>query len=452
MKTNEPRDAALANGPEEQGSRSSTAASRTTTVPPTTGITMQSTVPPSTTQTARRNTHRRRRWLPYAGVVVLGALILAGVWPRAVPVETAKVVVGSLRATVNEEGKTRIKQRYVISAPVTGQLRRIPFKAGAEARAGETVLAVIDPLTPAMLDARARSLAEARRDTASVNLERARAAQKFAASELSRTEKLAAEKAISTQDLENAQWREISAAKELGAAESAVRQAEAELSEFTGASSAVARPPAEVKAPTHGRILRIFEESSRPVTAGTPLMEIGDPADIEAVIEVLSRDGAAIGPGTKVELEHWGGSQPLEARVRLVEPSAFTKISALGVEEQRVNVIADIVTPVAQRGNLGDNFRIEARIITWEAEGTLKVPSGAVFRRGQQSAVFVLRDGLARLQSITVGRSSGTEVQVLSGLKPGEEVIVYPGDRVRGGERVRPIKVSPEQESAPDPK
>lgn len=443
MNTNELNPAGLAIGKTDQESHSSTTANRTTTVSATSGTTMQSAGTAPTKPTARRNNQRRsgRRWLPYLGALLLVALIVAGLWPQAAPVETARAAVGALRATVNEEGKTRIKQRFVISAPVTGQLRRIPFKAGAEVKAGETVLAVIEPLTPAMLDARARSLAEARRDTAAANLDRARAAQKFALSELRRVENLAAEKAISTQELENVQWREAGAAKEVVAAESALRQVEAELAEFNGTNAAPARPPTEVKAPASGRVLRVFEESTRPVTAGTPLVEIGNPADLEAVIEVLSRDGAAIKPGTKVELEQWGGSRPLQALIRLVEPAAFTKVSALGVEEQRVNAIADIVTPVEERGNLGDSFRVEARIVTWEADNVLKVPSGAVFRRGSQSAVFVIRDGRARLQPITVGRSSGTEIQVLNGLKEGDEVVLYPGDRVQDNQRVKPIKI-----------
>ena len=393
--------------------------------------------------TLQRSTNRHtRRWLPYAGAVLLVALIAAGLWPRPVPVETARVAVGSLRATVNEEGKTRIKQRYVVSAPVTGQLRRIPFKAGAEVRAGETVVAVIEPVSPTLLDARTRTAAEAKRDTAVANLEKARAGQHFAASELRRFEKLHAEKMVSVQELENGQLREASAAKEQAAAESALRQAEAELAEFAGntpAGTNTLLDPVQVKAPATGSVLHVFEENARVVAAGTPLMEIGDPTDLEVVVEVLSRDGAAIPPGTPVELEQWGGGEPLQAKVRLVEPAAFTKISALGVEEQRVNVVADLLTPPEQRRNVGDNFRVEARIIVWEARDALKVPAGALFRKGEQWAAFVVADGRARLRIVKAGRSSGTETQVLEGLKEGEEVILYPGSRVRDGQRVTPV-------------
>ncbi|MEK7676820.1 MAG: efflux RND transporter periplasmic adaptor subunit [Verrucomicrobiota bacterium] len=398
--------------------------------------------PPAT----KRNNHTRhsRRWLPYAGAVAIVALIVAGLWPQPAPVEIARVTVGVLRATVNEEGKTRIKQRFLVAAPVTGQLRRIPFKPGAEVLAGQTVLAVIDPLSPALLDARSRALAEARRDTASAHLEKARAAHTFAASELRRFDKLFADKTVSIQELETAQWREAAAAKEQAAADSALRQAEAELVEFTSSpdgGTSSERSPTEVKAPASGRVLRVLEESSRVVTAGTPLLEIGNPSDLEVVIEVLSRDGAAIAPGTKVELEQWGGDGPLAAQVRLVEPAAFTKVSALGVEEQRVNVIADLLAPPGQRRNLGDNFRVEARIVVWETNQALKVPSGALFRRGQEWAAFVVANGRARLRPVKAGRSSGAETQVLEGLKEGEMVILYPGDRVRDGQRVKPIQV-----------
>jgi HlyD family secretion protein len=391
---------------------------------------------PTLPRSANRHT---RRWLPYAGAVVLVALITAGLWPRPLPVETARAAVGSLRATVNEEGKTRIKQRYVVSAPVAGQLQRVPFKAGAEVRSGETVVAFIEPVSPTLLDARTRTATEARRDTAMANLEKAQFGQHFAASDLRRLEKLHAEKMVSVQELETGQLREASAAKEQAAAESTLRQAEAELAEFGGSTSVGTNTlldPVQVKAPATGSVLHVFEENARVVAAGTPLMEIGDPADLEVVVEVLSRDGAAIPPGTRVELEQWGGGQPLQAKVRLVEPAAFTKVSALGVEEQRVNVIADLLTPLDQRRNVGDNFRVEAKIIVWEAHDALKVPAGALFRKGEQWAAFVVADGHARLRIVKAGHSSGTETQVLEGLKEGEEVILYPGSRVRDGQRV----------------
>jgi len=313
----------------------------------------------------------------------------------------------------------------------------VPFKPGATIAAGD-VVAVIEPMASSPLDTRSRALAEARRDSATSTLEKTRAAHALAISELKRVQAMFDTGTVSPQDLEASKIRETVAAREVVAAEGALRAAETEL--------AVAGPGAapalvEVRAPVAGRVLHVFQESERPVTAGTPLLDAGDPADLEVVIELLSRDGAALAPGARVELEQWGGPKPLDARVRLVEPAAFTKISALGVEEQRVNVVADIITPVAERPTLGDNFRVEARVIVWESELALKVPVSALFRRGAGSAAYVVRGGRAVLVPVEAGRSSGTEVQVLKGLNAGDEVILYPGDRVSDGQRVSPVKI-----------
>ena len=388
-----------------------------------------------------------RHLVPWVGGLGLVAAIVAGLWPKPPIVETTRVVTGPLRATINEEGKTRIQQRYVVAAPVAGYLRRIPWKVGADAAANETVLAVIEPLPPALLDLRSRTLAEARRDVALASQARAKEAHRFAASELKRIERLSKDQVVSSQELEAAQSRESAATRELAVAESSLKQAEAELREFSVApgNAHSAQTPVEVRTPVTGRVLRVFEESARVVNAGTPLLELGNPAELEAVIEVLSRDGAAIAPGTKVELEHWGGAQPLQARVRLVEPAAFTKISALGVEEQRVNVVVDLLTPITERQSLGDNFRVEGRIVVWEENRALKVPSGALFRRGREWAAFVLADEHVGLRVVQTGRTSGSETQIVSGLREGEEVILYPGDRLRDGQRVQPKVITTEK-------
>ncbi|PAW89310.1 MAG: RND transporter [Pedosphaera sp. Tous-C6FEB] len=404
-----------------------------------------STPAPSTTA-ARRNGQRNflRRLVPWGGGLALLGLLVAGLWPKPIKVETTRVTTGPLRVTINDEGKTRIKQRYVVTAPVTGYLRRLPWKAGAEVAGSETVVAVIEPLPPALLDARTRTLAEARREVAVAQLARAREAHKFAASELRRVEKLQADKVVSPQEFESVLARESATARELAVAESALRQAEAELVEFNPPSGGTnsLRAPVEVKAPVAGRVLRVFEENARVVPAGTPLLELGDPAELEAVIEVLSRDGAALATGTKVELEHWGGPQPLRGQVRLVEPAAFTKVSALGVEEQRVNVVVELLTPVADRASLGDNFRVEGRIILWEEPRALKVPAGALFRRGSEWAAFVLAGEQVQLRPVKTGRNSGTEMQILSGLNEGDTVILYPGDRLQDGQRVQPLVIA----------
>lgn len=386
---------------------------------------------------------KKRRWPLYLILLVLVTLALLGLRPDPALVETARVAAGPLRATVSEEGKTRIKQRYVVSSPVSGQLRRIPFKPGAEVQANVTVVAVIDPLPASPLDERNRALAEARRDAARSLLEKSRTSQELARNELRRIDQMFAAKTVSPQDLESAQMRENAAARDVASAEGALRQAEAELLGYGPAqlNPETPRIPIEVKANATGRVLHVFQESARAVMQGTPLLEIGDPADLEVVVEMLSRDGAAIAPGASVILEQWGGPEPLQGRVRLVEPAAFTKISALGVEEQRVYVVVDITTPLEQRQSLGDNFRVEARVVTWESDHVLKLPSSGLFRQGQDWAAFVVRSGKAALVPVKVGRSSGAELQVVDGLKEGDEVILYPGDRIKDGQRVKPTKV-----------
>jgi len=383
----------------------------------------------------------KRRWLPYVLLAGLAALLVVGLRPSATPVETARVVSGALRAAVSEEGKTRIRQRYVVAAPVSGQLRRIPFKPGAEVEAGATIVAVIDPLPASPLDERNRALAEARRDSTRSVLEKSRTSHELARKEVRRISQMFDSGTVSPQDLESAQMRETAAARDVAAAEGALKQVEAELAVADGSGSTSAAAPVEVKANASGRVLHVFQESARAVMQGTPLLEVGDPTDLEVVVEMLSRDGAAIASGAPVSLEQWGGPVPLEGKVRLVEPAAFTKISALGVEEQRVNVVVDITTSLEQRRSLGDNFRVEARVITWESNAALKVPTSGIFRQGNDWAAYVVRGGTAKLVPVKTGRSSGAEIQITEGLAEGDEVILYPGDRIKDGQRVKPTKV-----------
>jgi HlyD family secretion protein len=378
-----------------------------------------------------------RRWLPWLLALALLVALGYGLRPSPTVVETARAAFGPLRATVSEEGKTRIRQRYVVSAPVAGQLQRVPLKPGAEIAAGAAI-ATITPMPASPLDTRSRALAETRRAAALAALEKSRTTHELARNELRRIERMFAENTVSPQDLDNAQLRETAAARELISAEAAWKAAEAELSILAPAD---AGPAVGVRAPVGGRVLRVFQESERAVAQGTPLLEVGDPADLEVVVEMLSRDGAALAPGARVLLEQWGGPVPLEGRVRLVEPAAFTKISALGVEEQRVNVVVDIVTPVAERAALGDNFRVEARVVVWEDARALKVPVSALFRQNGGWGAYVVRGGRAELVKVEAGRASGAETQVVSGLREGDEVVLYPGDRIKPGQRVAPRKV-----------
>lgn len=403
----------------------------------------------------RRGAPAWRRWLPLVGAIGLGALIVAGLWPRAVPVEVGAATRGPLVVTVDEEGMTRVRHRYIVSAPVAGHLRRIEAKAGAGIEAGKTVLAVLESGGADLLDARAQAQAEARvrgaeaaREAAAAQRERATAAARMFAAELARARRLHGGRVLSPQEFDVAQMRAETAEQEARAAEFAFKVSEFELQQARAAlarglpGGAAGAAPLEIVSPISGRILRVLQESARTVPAGFALLEIGDATDLELRIEVLSRDAVTIAPGARVILEQWGGPKPLAARVRLVEPSAFTKISALGVEEQRVYVIADFAGPVEERPTLGDNYRVEARIVTWENPDALRSPTGALFQRGGVWQTFVVVDGRARWREVKIGRSNGVAAEVLDGIREGEQVVVYPGDKVADGTRVRPLAVA----------
>ncbi len=393
-----------------------------------------------------------RRRAPLLGGLLLVALIVVGLWPRAVPVEVGTVSRGPLVVTVDEQGMTRVKNRYVVSAPVAGQLRRIDWKAGAVVEAGQTVLATLETSGADFLDARSLAqagarvhAAEAGREAALAQRERARATAKMFADDLVRLKQLYAEKALSSQEYDAAQMRATTTAQDERAAAFALQVADFELQQaralLVRGQPGGGAEPLVVVSPVNGRILRVLQESARVVPAGFPLMEVGDPADLEVRIEVLSRDGVAVKPGARVILEQWGGPDPLAARVRLVEPSAFTKISALGVEEQRVYVVADFTDPLERRPTLGDNYRVEARIVTWESTNALRAPAGALFQHDGAWQAFVVNGGRARRVSVKTGHSNGIETEVLDGLASGDKIAVYPGDKVDDGTRVRPLAI-----------
>lgn len=401
------------------------------------------------TATARQSMKK----LPWIGGALLLALIVAGLWPRALPVETGTVSRGPLAMTVSDEGRTRVRNAFIVSAPVSGQLRRIELKPGAVVVAGETILAVLETSGADLLDARGLAQAEAGvraaesgRDLASAQRERANAAATLARAEIDRARKLAADGTLSKQELDWAVMREATAAQDARAANFALQVAEYDLEQakallLRGQNPNPAGTPATVTivAPVAGRVMRVWQESSRVVARGTPLLEVGDPTDLEVVVDVLSRDAVAVRAGARVALERWGGEQPLQARVRHVEPSGFTKISALGVEEQRVNVIVDFVDPLEKRPTLGDAFRVEASIVTWENPDVLQVPSGALFQRGGKWQTFAIDGGRARLKDVEVGRNNGIAAELRGGLEAGTGVIVFPGDRVKDGVRVSPV-------------
>jgi len=396
-----------------------------------------------------------RRRLPLLGGVLLVVLIVVGLWPRPGPVEAGVVTRGPLVVTVDEEGMTRVKNRYIVSAPVGGQLRRIDWKAGAVVEAGKTVLATLETGGADFLDARSQAQAVARVHTAEAALaaagaqrERAVAAAKMYAADFDRLKQLFAQKVLSPQEFDVAQMRATTTQQDERAAEFALKVAEFELQQARAilsrgsAGGSGGAEPLLITSPVSGRILRVFQESARVVPGGFSLVEVGDQTDLELRIEVLSRDGVAIKPGARVMLEQWGGPEPLAARVRHVEPSAFTKISALGVEEQRVYVIADFTDPLEKRPTLGDSYRVEARIVTWENAAALRVPAGALFQRAGSWQAFVIEGGRSRLSVVKPGRSNGVETEIVDGLAEGASVVVYPGDKVTDGTRVTPLTVS----------
>lgn len=388
------------------------------------------------------------------GPVAVALVVIAGlVWaflPRPLEVDVARVERGPFRVTVDEEGKTRVRERYLVSAPLEGRLRRIPLEAGAAVRAGETPLATIDPLDPALLDARSRAEAEARVRAAEAaeaqagpNLDRARADHALAAQELERAKRLFENEVVSRQELDEAERKERTTAADLEAARFATEIAAFEL-EVARAALVRTRPGSledgtlGILSPVDGRVLRVFEESETVVRPGEKLMELGDPTDLEVEIDVLSSDAVRIPAGAEVVLEHWGGELPLGGRVRLVEPGGFTKVSALGVEEQRVNVIVDLTDPPEVRRSLGDGYRVDARIVVWEDPDVLRVPSGALFRREEQWAAFAIEGRRARLRTLRIGQQNGLEAQVLDGLREGQRVVLHPSDRIDDGVLVTP--------------
>jgi HlyD family secretion protein len=407
--------------------------------------------------------------LVIAGIVV--GLVYAFM-PQPIEVDLVKVERGTVRVTVNEDGKTRIREKYVVSAPLNGRILRISLDPGDKVVAGETLLTMIEPRDPELLDARSVAQAEAQVKAAEAALRRAepvleaaRAAQGYAEAEVTRKRGARAQNAISEAELDEAEFLFRQRSEELRSAKLAEEIAQFELQQ---AEAALIRskprvegapPPGSaasgngsttpevngsngwnlpIYSPINGRVLRVLQESAAVVTPGAPLVELGDPSDLEVEIDVLSRDAVNIEPGDLVLLEHWGGTRPLQAQVRVVEPSGFTKISTLGVEEQRVNVIADLIDTGPERQTLGDGFRVEARVVIDEARNALKVPTSSLFRVGTKSAVFKVVDDIVQQQEVKVGRQNGLEAEILEGLQEGDRIVLHPSDRIEPGVKVLP--------------
>lgn len=400
-----------------------------------------------------------RRWSWLLGTLVAAVLVIAyGYRKPPVPAEFAEVVRAPLRVTVEEEGKTRVIDRYVVSAPVAGYARRLRFKVG-DAVAQGTALYELEPPRAVVLDTRSRAEAEARVAAAEAALraaeERARAAaaeEAYWEGQLARVEQLHQSGDLAREALDKTatEARRVRAAR--ASADHVVEQARGELEAARAALrySAAAPPPAGapgetvvVRAPAAGRILRVIRESEGAVTPGEPLVEIGNARALEVEVEVLSADAVRIPPGGRVLFSRWGGTRPLEGRVRRIEPVAFTKISALGVEEQRVRVLVDITSPPQEWERLGDGYRVEASFVLWESPNVLQVPAGSLFRHQDSWAVFAVEENRARRRRVEVGQRNGQAAEILAGLNEGEWVIARPDDTIDEGKVVARRSATP---------
>ncbi len=381
--------------------------------------------------------------------LVLLALLVWGFWPAPALVESAAAVHAPLSVTVEEEGLTRVKDRFVISAPVAGYLQRITLEVGDTVTPGQT-LALMEPLRPEVLDPRSRARAEAQVAAARAaitgakqQVTAARAEADYARSDYARKQQLQEQSLVSREALEQSATLSREAAAQLRSAGFAVEVAHHELEaaetalQFSiGNNGDPATETVAIKAPVASCVLQIHRESEGVVATGESLLEIGDHAALEVAVDVLSADAVRIQPGSTVRLLRWGGPRVLEAVVRTVEPTGFTRVSALGVEEQRVWVIADLVSPYSDWQQLGDGYRVEAQFILWQDDDVLQVPASALFRHDDGWAVFTIDAGKARLVTVNTGHSNGLVTQIIDGVVAGEQVILHPDDRIADGVRV----------------
>jgi HlyD family secretion protein len=404
-------------------------------------------------------THRKRtlrRWISRIalGAVALGvvAAIITASLPKPVIVEIAAAQRGSLTVTIDEDGRTRVKDRYVISAPLAGSLARIELQPGDRVEAG-AVVAHLLPLPAPLLDPRSQAqsrarlaAAEAASRQAQAAESRARAAMEFAESEIESQRRLAARGSIPQQRLDRAELELRTKREDLASATFGVRvarhqvdMARAALGRLDrGAQAGDQGSQMMLKSPVAGVVLEVLREHEGVVQAGTPLLEIGNPTALEIVVDVLTTDAVRIQPGVKARIIRWGGQQELDAHVRRIEPKAFSRMSSLGVQEQRVNVVLDLDSPQESWTSLGDGYRIEANIAVWEADDVMRIPVSAVFKHDEKWTVFVVDGEAARIQHVEIGERNGLQVQILAGLAPGQRVILHPGERVADGATVKP--------------
>ncbi len=390
------------------------------------------------------------RWVR-TGAMVLGALLVVAVLvfalrPQPVPVDLATVDRGEIEVVVDEDGRTRVRDRYRITAPVAGTLRRVTLEPGDEVAEGDPVVwldgpqvGVTDSRTRAQLLTR-MAAAEAGVGRAEAMVEAAEAGLVEARDQLRRQEILLEQGGGSTSAVERARAMLRAREAEVRSAEFSVRAAEGEVEDLRLAltrPAGAAEAPLELRSPVAGRVLQVHRESAGAVAPGELILEVGDPGRLEVVVDLLSGDAVQVVPGAEAVIRRWGGDEDLPAVVRRVDPSGFTRVSALGIEEQRVNVILDPAGAPELWARLGDGFRVEARIRIDRTDAVLRVPSGALFRNDEGWAVFLAGDGRIEERSVEVGRRSPAMAEVVSGVDEGDRVVVFPGDRVEAGVRYR---------------
>lgn len=401
----------------------------------------------STRERRRKRMRLLRRGLLGVFALATAALVAWALRPTAIPVELGSATRGPLAVVVEESGRTRVKDRFVVSAPVSGNLSRVALDPGDAVQEGD-VLAEIAPALSPLLDPRARAEAEGRLGAAlsaagqaRAQTARAQAALEQARQDLKRAQALARGGAATSQEVDQFAFAERMRREELASAEYAGKIAQEEVRSARaalGAESEARRTAkhAEVVAPVSGQVLVVQRRSAGVVQAGEPLLEVGDPAALEVVVDLLTTDAVNVRPGSVVTLTGWGGQKALGGRVARVEPSGFTRPSALGVDEQRVNVVIALTDPRETWSQLGDGYRVEARLVLWEADVVTKVPQGAVFRHGDAWAVFRAEGGTARLTPVRIGHRGEAEVEILEGLEAGAMLVLHPGDRVKDGVRI----------------
>jgi HlyD family secretion protein len=381
------------------------------------------------------------------GAFVAAALLVVAFRTDPVPVDLDTVHVGPMAVTVDVDGKTRVAEIYEVAAPIRGTARRSPVRAGDEVEAGKSVVAILEPAASDPLDPRSRVQAEAdiREAEASLHLARSMLRQaeeelKLAESEYRRTRELVDRSVASATSLETAENRlgirqaaMRASVSNLERAKAALDRARAQLIEPGSPPGTAGSCCIEITAPVDGRVLDIEMISARPVDAGTRLLSIGATDQLEIVADVLSSDAVRLSVGNRAEVLRWGGPTALSAKVSTIEPAGYTKVSALGIEEQRVDVVLDIVTPIEERPTLRHGFSVFLRIVEWESDATLQVPLGALFRRGKDWAVFVAEDGKASLRTVTIGKFGRNTALVEAGLSEGETVLLHPGERIADG-------------------